>query len=136
MISAILILLFVYTAVSKLLDLHEFRDQMYNQTLPRALATVLIWSLPTVELITALLLSYPRTRRAGFYCSALLMTLFTGYIVLVLLNYFGRVPCSCGGVIRALGWKMHLVFNLFFLLLTIPGITISNRERRTGGKVN
>ena len=135
-ISALLILLFVYTAVSKLLDFEQFKTQMYNQTLPNEVATVLIWTLPGIEILTALLLLIERTKLFGFYLSGLLMLLFTGYIALVLLNYFGRVPCSCGGVIQALGWRMHLVFNLFFLLLTGLAIFIINRERRFTGKFN
>jgi putative oxidoreductase len=135
-ISALLILLFVYTAMSKLLDFEQFKSQMYNQTLPHEMATALIWTLPEIEILTTMLLLFERTRSLGFYLSGILMVLFTGYIGLVLLNYFGRVPCACGGVIKALGWKMHLMFNLFFLLLTGLGIFIDYRERRTTGKVN
>jgi putative oxidoreductase len=62
------------------------------------------------------------------------MTVFTGYVILVLINFFGRVPCSCGGVIQVLGWKTHMVFNLFFLLLTGLGILIITKKRRVTGK--
>lgn len=130
MISALLVLLFIYTAVSKLLDFEEFSMQMYNQTLPRELATVLIWTLPATEILAALLLLFDRTRAFGLFLSVFLMILFTGYVALVLGNYFGRIPCSCGGVIRSLGWKAHLFFNLFFLLLSVTGIVLANRERR------
>jgi putative oxidoreductase len=133
-ISFLLILLFIYTAVSKLLDFTQFKGQMYNQTIPHSIATVLIWTLPEVEVITGLLLLSDKTKLFGFYLSLLLILLFTGYIILVLLNYFGRVPCSCGGVIKDLGWKLHLVFNLFFLLLSILAIFITNRDRRPIGK--
>jgi putative oxidoreductase len=135
-ISALLIVLFVYTAVSKLLEFEQFKIQMYNQTLSHEVATMLIWTLPGIEILTALLLLSERTRLFGFYLSGFLMLLFTGYVALVLLNYFGRVPCSCGGVIKALGWRMHLVFNSFFLLLTVLAIIIIYRERRSTGKVN
>jgi putative oxidoreductase len=130
LIAALLILLFVYTAVSKWLDFEQFKMQLYSQALPRELATLLIWTLPGIELLTALLLLFERSRSFGFCVSACLMFLFTGYIALVLANYFGRTPCSCGGVIRALGWKAHLFFNIFFLLLSVSGIVFSNRERR------
>lgn len=126
----LLILLFVYTAMSKLFDFEQFKGQMYNQALPHALATVLIWTLPGIEIIAALLLLFEQTRLAGLYLSTVLMILFTGYIALVLLGYYGRVPCSCGGVIKSLGWKNHLFFNLFFLLLSILGIFTISRERR------
>jgi putative oxidoreductase len=133
-ISFLFILLFIYTAVSKLIDFNQFQRQMYNQTLPHDVATLLIWTLPEIEILTGLLLLFEKTKPYGFYLSFTLMLLFTGYITLVLLNYFGRVPCSCGGVIKALGWKWHLIFNLFFLLLSSLAITITNRERRLVAK--
>ena len=64
----------------------------------------------------------------------ILMMLFTGYAGLVLAHYFGQVPCSCGGVLKNMGWTTHFVFNLFFLLLTAMGIYITYRERRRSGK--
>ena len=133
-ISFLLMLLFIYTAMSKLFDFNQFKGQMYNQTLPHSIATFLIWTLPEIEIITSLLLLFEATKVYGYYLSLALMLIFTGYIILVLINYFGRVPCSCGGVIKSLGWKMHLLFNVFFLLLSLVGIFITNRERRLVGK--
>lgn len=130
-ISFLLILLFVYTAASKLLDFKHFKIQMYIQTIPHKVSTALIWTLPSIEIIVALLLLFDKTRLFGLYLSSILLILFTGYITLVLLGYFGRMPCSCGGVITSLGWKNHLLFNLFFLLLSILGIYIINIERRS-----
>jgi putative oxidoreductase len=134
LISALLILLFVYTSVSKLIDFQQFKEHIYNQAIPHSTASILIWTLPVIEIITAGLLFFDRSRLAGFSLSSILLICFTAYIILVLLNYFGRVPCSCGGVIKALGWKMHLAFNLFFLLLSFLGIYFTNRERSVIGK--
>jgi putative oxidoreductase len=120
--------------MSKLMDFEQFKTQMFNQALPREVATILIWTLPGLELLTAVMLFFEQTRLLGYYLSAVLLCLFTAYIALVLLHSFSRIPCSCGGVIKALGWKTHLVFNLFFLLLSILGIFIINRERRVIGK--
>jgi len=133
-IASLLVLLFLYTAISKLLTFEEFKNQMHNQTVPVWMATGLIWTLPAFELITSVLLLFPKWRIAGFWISFLLLTLFTGYILLVLANYFGRVPCSCGGVLKQLGWKTHFGFNVFFLLLSFIGIYLTNRERRSVGK--
>lgn len=65
--------------------------------------------------------------------STLLMTAFTIYIVLIISGYFPKVPCTCGGVIRALGWKAHLVFNLIFLSAAILAL-YSTRKREVGDK--
>ncbi len=129
-ISFLLVSLFIYTAASKLLDFAQFKGEMYNQTLPHQAATIIIWTLPGIEIATALLLLLKKTHLVGFYLSSILMVLFTGYIALVLLRFFSRVPCSCGGVIKSLGWRNHLLFNLFFLMLSILGIFTTYKERR------
>jgi putative oxidoreductase len=131
-ISAFLIILFVYTAVSKLLDLEEFESQLARQTLPDWSVKWLLWLIPAAELVVSLLLVYRPTRQIGFYSSAILMLVFTGYIGLVLLNVFDRVPCSCGGVIRHMGFGAHFVINLFFLVLSMLGVYMSNREKKGG----
>jgi putative oxidoreductase len=129
-IASLLVLLFVYTAFSKLLDFSTFKDQMHNQAMKPWINELLIWLLPPVEIAAACLLLFERTRLRGFYLSAALMTGFTIYVLLVLLHVFHRVPCSCGGVLKVLGWRSHFVFNLFFMLLSFTGIYFTGRERR------
>jgi putative oxidoreductase len=133
LIRALLILLFVYAAVSKLVDYDHSRGQMLNQVFPRRLAEVLVWSVPLTELATTGLLLFKRTFLTGLYFALGLMTVFTIYIGLVLLHFFTRVPCSCGGVLQKMGWVPHLWFNLFFLLLTAMSIYTFYRERRIAG---
>lgn len=128
--AALLAFLWVYAAVSKLLDFPLFKVQIARQPIPELVAMGIIWVLPAIEIFAAALLLTDKWRDAGFKISALMLTGFTIYIALILVNYFGRIPCACGGVIEALGWKMHLFFNLFFLLLAILGIYVTNRERR------
>jgi putative oxidoreductase len=131
--SSLFILLFVYTAISKLIDFEEFERQMYKQAIPHLLAGIIIWTLPAIEIFTAFLLLSPKARFAGFVLSALLMAVFTGYVSLAVLHVFPRVPCSCGGVIKGMGWKIHLVFNLIFLLVSVSGVYITYKERRSAG---
>ena len=129
-ITFLLILLWVYTAASKLLNFSHFKVQMAAQMIPSQLSFFLVYTLPVVEIIAASLLFSPRTRLAGLYVSLMLMVLFTGYVGLVILNFYGRIPCSCGGVIGLFSWRVHFFFNLFFLLLTISGTYMVDRERR------
>jgi putative oxidoreductase len=133
-VKFLLILLFVYAAASKLLDPDRSRGQMMNQVFPAWVAGILVWAVPLAELITAGLLVFNRTALSGLYMALGLMSAFTIYIALVLLHVFGRVPCSCGGVLQKMGWVPHLFFNLFFLLLTVTGIYMVYRERRGVGK--
>ena len=111
----LLILLYCYAALSKLLDTDAFREQLYNQTFPHVLADPLLYGLPLTELLTVALLVMPRTQFAGLLLSFSLLLLFSGYIALVLLGYWNRVPCSCGGILSRMSWQTHLLFNLAFL---------------------
>ncbi|MFB9844028.1 MauE/DoxX family redox-associated membrane protein [Mucilaginibacter ginsenosidivorans] len=126
--AALLILLWAYAAVSKLLDFDQFRGELLNQAIPRETAYPLSWLLPLSELSAAALLLFPKTEYRGFLLSALLLTLFSGYIALVLLGFWERIPCSCGGVLRHLGWGPHLVFNLAFLALSLAGVLQNHRR--------
>lgn len=121
-LTASLMLLFVYTALSKLSDYEGFGRQLAKQPVPDWSVATLQWAIPATELAIVLLLFRAKNRLAGLYGSAALMLVFTGYMGLVLLNFFDRVPCSCGGVLRTMDFKEHFFFNLFFLLLSVCGI--------------
>jgi putative oxidoreductase len=116
---ALLILLWTYTAFSKLADLTEFKRQLGNQVFGKSGTLFLLWFIPISEISAALLLLFRKTRLIGLALSHLLMIVFTTYIALILTGYYDRVPCSCGGVLKQMGWTLHFFFNLFFLLLSL-----------------
>lgn len=116
-LTALLILLFFYTSFSKLVDLPGFTRDMRMQPFPWMVQSILIWAVPLVEISIALLLLTERTRMVGLYAAFLLMGLFTLYTLAILLHFFSKVPCSCGGVIRRLTWPQHLVFTIGFTLI-------------------
>jgi len=127
MIILLLIILFFYTAISKLSDIDEFRRQLSNQALPGWSVGILLWLIPITEIVVSLLLVAGPTRTVGLYGSALLMLIFTGYMGLVLMNVFDRVPCSCGGVLRNMSFAFHFIFNAFFLLLSLSAIKLQKK---------
>lgn len=127
-INFLLILLWTYAAASKLAAYEASRDEMLNQALPNWLEQILIWFVPLIELFTAGLLLFTKTRIYSIYLSIFLLFTFTAYIALVKLNYFDYVPCSCGGVIGTLTWEQHFIFNLFFILLAATGLLLETNR--------
>ncbi len=121
LMSALLVLLWTYAALVKLIDPELSLSQMRNQVFPNWLAQVLTFAIPLAEPGLVVLLMLPSLRRAGFVLSFTLLGLFTGYIILIKLMVFGRIPCSCGGIISNFTWTQHLFFNLFFLALSFYG---------------
>lgn len=130
-IAWLLAALFTYTAVSKVYDWTGTRIAMYNQVFPVWMAEVLLYLLPSIEIVVAILLLVPNWRKIGLLMSVLLMVLFTGYVGWVWLGFTERVPCSCGGVLSSLDWGEHLVFNLVFLGIAVIGYW-SHRKVRKG----
>ena len=127
-IAALLILLFLYAGISKFLEFDRFIGEMNNQPFPNSWTPFLVWTIPSLEVVIALALMFERTRLPGLIASSILMTLFTLYTGSVLLHFFAYVPCSCGGVIRKLSWPQHMVFNLFFVALSILGIILQRKK--------
>ena len=124
----ILAFVFIYTAVSKLYDWDGTQRALYNQVFPIWFAEILLYTIPVIELATAGLLLNSKTIRKGLLVSFILMLSFIGYIGLIMTGVFGRIPCSCGGIISTLGWGEHLVLNIVLLGLALVGIWIENAK--------
>jgi len=126
----LLIILWVYAAISKLADFPRFQREMNNQRLWPAVKVFLTYCLPPIEIATAVLLTFSPSLLKGLYTSLILLTLFTGYIALALLNFFKHVPCPCGGILTNMSWMTHLIFNILLIILTIYPILIIKRKEQ------
>lgn len=127
-ISALLVLLFAYAAVSKLADYETFKFQLGRSPYVTKMAGFIAWALPLAELIIVALLLIKRTQLIGLYASFFLMALFTGYIY-AMLHFSYYVPCSCGGVLSMMSWNQHLLFNIVFTALAFTGILIHKNNK-------
>lgn len=126
-ICLLYILLFIYAAVSKLLDYHDFSIKLGQSPLLSAFAGYFAVGVPVLEIIIALLLCFPHWRFIGLFGSFCLMMAFTAYIFIIL-NFSSYVPCSCGGILQDLGWTEHLIFNLVFVVLAVIGLLFIDRS--------
>lgn len=118
----LLILLFIYAGVSKLLDFNGFAMEMKNQPFPKFLALSLTWIIPPVEIVIAICIIFDASRLKGLYASLVVMVIFSIYTSMVLAHVFPYVPCSCGGIIKKLTWPQHLLFDLFFVCTSLIAI--------------
>jgi len=123
-ICLLYILLFVYASVTKLLDFENFQVQLGQSPLLSAFAGWVSWLVPIFELIIALLLAFRRFRNLGLLMALSLMTMFTAYIYIIL-NYSSFVPCSCGGILEKMSWRVHLIFNIIFVCLAAIGFILN-----------
>lgn len=132
--ATLLILLWALTAGDKLMHFSEFKMQLDKQVFSKEFAAALLYIIPLTEIGAALLLTFKRTRFAGFAFSCFLLVLFTGYIGLVLAGYYKRIPCGCVSVIDGMGFTTHFFFNLFFTAVAVIGYIFKLKaERRNKG---
>ena len=128
-ISALLVALWAYAAISKLLDYGTFKFQLGRSPYVTNMAGFVAWFLPLTELTVATLLIINKTRLLGLYSSFFLMLLFTGYIY-AMLHFSYYIPCSCGGILSKMDWKTHFEFNVAFTILPVVGILLDKKPDR------
>ena len=127
-ISGVLLLLFLYTSLSKLADYETFKNVLSASPLLKRVAGVVAWLLPITELVLVVLLFVPALRLKGLYASFILISLFTLYLI-YMIAYAPHLPCNCGGVLKLLTWPQHIFFNLFFIFLSLFGILLYQRSK-------
>ena len=128
LISFLLVLLFTYASVSKLMEYGKFRWQLTESPWLHSIAGTIAWFIPTIEILLACMLAFERTRLLALQGSFVLMVVFTGYIA-ALLNFSEQIPCDCGGIIQQLGWTGHLILNISFTVLPAIAITLQNHNK-------
>ena len=119
--------LFVYTGVAKLSEVHSFKEQLSSSPFLAPLAGIVIWALPIVEILLAIGLMIPRLRLKALYATLGLMSLFTIYVI-VLLVIDDHLSCSCGGIIEELSPRQHVLFNTACVILSAVAIVIERRQ--------
>lgn len=127
-LSALLVLLFLYTGLSKLMDHKIFLIQLMESPwlwLSQNKSWV-TWFLPIGEILISIALIIPRFRIIGYWSSALLLITFILYISILMVSGI-HLPCSCGGIMASLSWTQHIFVNFIFLLVSIWGIVIENK---------
>jgi uncharacterized membrane protein YphA (DoxX/SURF4 family) len=122
------IVLFVYAATSKVLEFDLFKAQIGKSPLIMYYVDLIAWMIPILELVISVFLIVPRLQLIGLFASFSLMFMFSAYIAFIL-TFSPYVPCSCGGILNAMGWTEHLIFNIAFTLLAVVGIILYNRQK-------
>lgn len=124
----LLVLLFIYAGLSKLLSHEIFLNQISKAAWLKKIAGLISILLPLLEIGTGLLIAASSIQIYGLWLASLLMTTFTIYVSMMLLSG-NSLPCTCGGVIASMSWKQHLLFNIFFMCLSWFALYNHYKER-------
>jgi hypothetical protein len=127
-ISGLLIFLFAYAAISKLIDRQHFQAVLTQMLLIKKIASFISIALPVTELVVCALLFMPGTKLLGLYASLGLLIAFTIYIG-YMISFAPHLFCTCGGVLEQMSWTQHFIFNLVFMLLSAIGIKMHQANK-------
>ena len=134
-LKSLFIFLFLYTAISKFIDFRSFNIVLSRSPLIGHHHKLVAILLPSIEIVVAALLFFPRTARPGLWAFLTLMVSFTIYIIYMLV-FSPYLPCSCGGVIKYMSWSNHLLFNLAFVLMGLTAIILNRSKTSFGTQKN
>jgi len=130
--------MYMYTGWAKFMNMATFISG--NSKIPYlgAYAKLIGYSIPTLEIMLAILLIVPVywIKRFALWTSTLLMGVFTLYLSLMV-GFADKKLCHCGGVIESMGWKTHIAFNLIWLIagiFALVRIQVIHSKKQKNGK--
>lgn len=121
------IVLFIYTATSKIQSYSSFKLVLSKSVLIGQYSSIVSWAVPAVEIIISVLLIFPVTRKDGLIASLAMMIIFTAYLI-YMVNSGSQLICTCGGVLSTMTWKQHIWFNLVFIVVAATGLKFYRSE--------
>lgn len=131
LIALSFLILFLYTATSKLLNYSQFVYQL--RISPFAIVSywseVLGYVIPIIELLFVIYLAVgvllTKYLNKSIVAAVVLISIFEIYIIGMLLSGLD-LPCSCGGIVSLMSWKAHLVFNGIFIFAGLFSLKTQN----------
>ena len=127
--SCFFIVLFLYTGLMKFLEHDVFLTALQRSPLLLKFAPILSILVPLGELLIAISMLIPQSRKLGLYGFLIMMCIFTIYIGFMLYFRSDR-PCTCGGIIKYMNWHQHFYFNSGFILLAILAIWLDKKLKQ------
>lgn len=127
-VPALFMLLFTYTAINKFIAVNDLQLVFKDYPLIGDFwAPVFSWALPVAESIVVIWLFIPATKLLGLYASMFMLIIFTGYISYMLL-FTGKQGCTCGGLLEAMNWWQHIIFNVVAIGVLVIGIRLYKKK--------
>jgi hypothetical protein len=117
----LLILMWVYTFVSKIFDFDTFKRQINGAYLLSRVGFVLPYLLQALHMIIFVMLISKFWRKTGIIASLSLLILYSTYLIYIL-KFAPSIPCSCIAVMRGMNWNDQLYFNFIAIIINTIGL--------------
>ncbi len=125
-IASLLIICFLYAAISQAVFHNTFQSQINRSLVNEPLTVTISWLLPAVQLLLSFLLYRPATRLAGLCCSLALVGCYTVYLITMLPQTYSSA-CHCGEPWQGFTVEVNILVNLAIILLAATAIILTGR---------
>ncbi|RPD39329.1 hypothetical protein EG028_19575 [Chitinophaga barathri] len=119
--------LWAYAAFSKIFEYEIFKYQLGKSPLLAPVNGIMAIMIPFIELVIVAMLLFDKTKKRGLQASALLLTIFTVYLIGIL-SFSKDIPCSCGGLLSTLTWTQHVFLNISFIVMAVFGLIFEKKD--------
>lgn len=113
----IIICLYVFVTVNKLVGFEPFITQLKQQRLLKDFATLIAVMVPIWHAALVVLMLIPKTRMLGIWTSMITIMTYNLYIGAMLTEKFGPIPCNCVGIWHTMSWEAQFIINFGLLAL-------------------
>ena len=128
LLTYVFLCLWIVVVSKKLFAYTDFRQAMIDQPFEDRYGVILSYLLPIIQLGTAILFIFDKTRRYGFWLTVLHMAVYSWYIVLVLKKTWGFIPCGCT-LEFPFDWKGHLWINGIIAAVAIVALLLDRKVK-------
>lgn len=128
-LTLLLILLFTYGAVTKILDLDNFQMQLQDSFGLHNFGKVAAVAVITACILAVALLSYSATLLFGLGLVFALATLFSLEISWILLSG-ESLPCTCIGWWDHISWNGNLAVNIGIMMTAAVAMMMAWRQKK------
>lgn len=128
--SLVLSYVFVVASLHKWRNIEEFRTTLLNyRILPETLSGIIIYTIPTLELLSGIALIIPNTSSLAALLAAALLLMYIYAIGINLLRGRRSIDCGCGGTQQKQAISEWLLLRNGVLLFLAYCITASVQTR-------
>lgn len=129
---ALLLILFLFSAMTGVLDYKITEQKMKEQVFPHAIAVHLTWINIGLQAASAAGLAYmfvtDRPMAYGLLLPIILLGIYTLYSLLAVTKAFGYTPCTCINPFGNTTWLGGTFINMAFLVISIISVSVFKRK--------
>jgi hypothetical protein len=117
--DALIVSLFTYSAFVKITGFQAFSIRFSRiPVIYHTNTWYLSYAIVALEVLIPVLILTPSMRKFGLRIVTSILIVFTMFLISKEIDA-STEPCMCGGILESLSLRQHIIFNLFFITISI-----------------